>query len=76
MRDSEFRIFSCNTQTLSCSMWDLVPQSGIESRLPESGALNLSHWATREVSNNFLNGYNVNAQSDESEKIKSGTLPP
>ena len=57
-------------------MWDLVPGSGIESRPPASGVLNLSHWATREVSNNFLNGYNVNAQSDENEKIKSGTLPP
>ena len=34
---------------LSCSIWDLVPRPGIESRPPALGAWNLSHWTTREV---------------------------
>ena len=34
---------------LSCSMWDLVPWPGIESRPPALGAQSLSHWTTREV---------------------------
>ena len=33
---------------LYCSMWDLVPQPGIESRPPALGAQSLSHWTTRE----------------------------
>ena len=33
----------------SCSMWDLVPRSGIEPRPPALGAWSLSHWTTREV---------------------------
>ena len=28
---------------------EVVPRSGIESRLPALGALSLSHWTTREV---------------------------
>ena len=34
---------------LSCSMWDLVPCPGIESRPPALGAWTLSHWTTREA---------------------------
>ena len=33
----------------SCSMWDLVPWSGIEPRPPALGTQNLSHWTNREV---------------------------
>ena len=31
-------------QTLSCSMWDLIPQPGIEPRLRASGAQSLVTW--------------------------------
>ena len=34
---------------LSCSMWDLVPQAGIEPRTPASGGQSLSHWTIRVV---------------------------
>ena len=34
---------------LSCGMWDLVPQPGIEPRIPALGAWSLSHWTTSEV---------------------------
>ena len=33
----------------NCSMWDLVPWPGVESRSPALGVQSLSHWATREV---------------------------
>ena len=42
-------LFSCRMQTLSCSMWDLVPRPAIEHGPPALGAQSLSHWATREV---------------------------
>ena len=32
---------------LSCGMWDLVSQLGMEFRPSASGALSLSHWTTR-----------------------------
>ena len=32
---------------LSCSMWDLVPQSGIEPVFPALRAQSLNHWTTR-----------------------------
>ena len=32
---------------LSCGMWDLVSQLGMEFRSSASGALSLSHWTTR-----------------------------
>ena len=41
--------FSCGRWTLSCGMWDLVPGSEIELRLPALGVQSLSHWTTREV---------------------------
>ena len=44
-----FGIFSCSIQTLSCSMWDLVPWPGIEPGPRALGVWNLSHWTTREV---------------------------
>ena len=47
-------IFSCGMWTLSCSTWDLVPWSGIESRPPAWGAWSLSHWTTREVHGDIL----------------------
>ena len=34
---------------LSCSMWDLVPWSGIKPRPPALGVQSLSPWTTREV---------------------------
>ena len=37
------------TLDLSCSMWDLVPWSGIKSMPPALGAWSLSHWITREI---------------------------
>ena len=36
-------------QTLSYSMWDLVPWPGIEPQPPALETQNVSHWATREV---------------------------
>ena len=36
-------------ELLSCSMWDLVPWSGIEPGHPALGAWWPSHWTTREV---------------------------
>ena len=42
-------IFSYSMQTLSCSMWDLVPWPGIKPRPPVLGVWTLSHWTTREV---------------------------
>ena len=38
-----------HVKTLSCSMWDLVPWTGIEPRSPALEAWSLSHWTTREV---------------------------
>lgn len=35
--------------TLSCSMWDLVPQPGIETGPPELGVGSLCHWTTGTV---------------------------
>ena len=35
--------------SLSCSMWDPVPWSGIELRSPTMGVPGLSHWTTREA---------------------------
>ena len=43
-------VFSCGMQTLRGSMWDLVPQSGIEPKPLELRAQSLSHWTTRKVS--------------------------
>ena len=42
-------IFGCYIQTLSCSMWDLVPRPGIKLGPPEWGMQSLGHWTTREV---------------------------
>ena len=35
--------------SLSCSMWDLVPQPGIKHGPSGLGLSNLSHWTTREI---------------------------
>ena len=40
---------TCGIHTLSCGMWDLVPQPGIKPRPPALGMRSLSHWITREV---------------------------
>ena len=40
---------NCGTQTLSCSMWDIVPWQRIELGPPALGMQSLSHWTTREV---------------------------
>ena len=42
-------LFSCGMQTLSCSIWDLVPGPGIEPEPPALAAQCLSHWTTREA---------------------------
>ena len=36
-------------RTLSCVLWHLVPQLGIEPWPSALGAQSLSHWTTREV---------------------------
>ena len=41
--------FLCIMGTLSCSMWDLIPQPGIKPRPPALAAWSLSHWTTAEV---------------------------
>ena len=45
---------SFSTQDLSCSMWGLVPQPGIEPRPPALGAQSLNHWTTKEVTGLYL----------------------
>ena len=51
------RIFSCNMQTLSCGMWDLIPWPEIEPRSPALGAQSLSPWTSRAVSRwNIVDG--------------------
>ena len=42
--------FSCGMQTLTCSMWDLIPWPGIKPIAPEVGAQSLNLWTAREVS--------------------------
>ena len=36
-------------RTLSCDMWDLVPQPGMQPGSPALGASSLSYWTTKEV---------------------------
>ena len=36
-------------RSFHCSMWDLVPQPGIEPGPPALGAWSRNHWATRKV---------------------------
>ena len=43
------QVLSCSMQTLSCGMWDLLPQPGIEPRPHALGAQSLNHWTAREV---------------------------
>ena len=43
--------FQCSIQTLSCSMWDLVPQPRIEPGPLALGVQSLSQQTTREVPN-------------------------
>ena len=43
------QIFSYGMKTLSCSMWDLVPQPGIKPGSPVLRGWGLSHWTTRKV---------------------------
>ena len=42
-------IFSCSMKTLSCGMWNLVHQPGIKPGPPGLGALSLSRWTIKEV---------------------------
>ena len=46
--------FLCSMRTLSCSMWDLIPQPGIKPRPPALAAWSLSHWTTGEVPANIF----------------------
>ena len=41
-------------QSLSCSMWDLVPWPGIEPWPPALGAWSLSHWSIGKSLSYFL----------------------
>ena len=43
------KIFTCVMQTLTYSMWDLVPWPGFEPGPPALGAQSLSHWTSRKV---------------------------
>ena len=43
-------IFRCGMRTLSCSMWDLVPWTGIDPGPPVLQPWTLSHWTIKEVS--------------------------
>ena len=52
-------IFSCDMQTLSCVMWDLVPWPRIEPGAPALGVQSLSHWTTREVPSFILLHVNI-----------------
>ena len=47
-------IFSCDMQTLSYGMWDLVPWPRIEPGPPTLGAQSLNHWTTKDVPSNCL----------------------
>ena len=51
---AECGIFTCSLQTLSCSIWDLVPWPGIKPKSPALEAWSLSHWSTREVPSSGL----------------------
>ena len=46
----DLRSFLQHARSFRCSMWDLVPWSGMEPGPPVLGAQSLSHWTTREVS--------------------------
>ena len=48
------RMFSCSMQTLSCSMWNLVPWPESEPGPLSLGAWSLSHRATRKVPKLFF----------------------
>ena len=43
------RPLSSSMQTLSCSMWNLVPRPEMDPGSPALGARSLCHWTTREV---------------------------
>ena len=71
---------------LSCGMWDLVSQLGMEFRPSASGALSLSHWATRksllllfDVTNIGEPGsmtWVLTAQEDGFSFVQSGVFQP
>ena len=42
-------LFYLTLPGLSCGMWHVVPQPGIEPRTSALGVQSLSHWTTREV---------------------------
>ena len=48
-RGSFFFLFNLAVLGLCCSMWDLVPYPGIESRTAALEVWSLSHWITRQV---------------------------
>ena len=49
----------CGMQTLSCGMWELVPQPGTEPRSLALGAWSLTHWTTREALHSILSSYDI-----------------
>ena len=40
---------SCDSCTLSCIVWDLVPWPGVQPRPPALGARTVGHWTSREA---------------------------
>ena len=44
-----YRYIYLSVPSLSCGIWDLVPQPRIEPMTPALGAQSLSHWTTRQV---------------------------
>ena len=48
------QIFDLFCRIFSCSMWDVVPRTGIEPRSPAFGVWSLNHWTIWEVPLPFL----------------------
>ena len=62
-----FSLFSSVLQTLSCSMWDLVPWPGTELQLPALGVRDFTRWTMREVQDLFLRSGNQNELREKKE---------
>ena len=60
---------------LSCITWNLVPQPGIELRLPALGAQSLSHWTTRK-SQDFIFLKEVLGIQINEQKLQSSHVTP
>ena len=54
-----FFFFNLTMPGLSCSMWDLAPRSGIETRPPELQVQSLNHQPTRQVWGIFKSSHQI-----------------